>query len=149
MSLSTIVADKTLTLGDPEAAVSFRGALKYVLIESDMQKLDNRFVDYSDMKDFGNSAPSPAHKALVVKCGRLLLHFELRGLRQALRDYCDQLSPPVTGFKISGNSTCSCLAEIAKALEELAHRENEEDDPATKEQSLRDVLSGLSGRMPV
>ena len=149
MSLNTIVANKQFTLGDPEAAVSFRGASKYVLIESDIQKLDNGFADYSEMKDYDNSAPTPAQTAFVVECGRLLLHLELRGLRQVLCDYCDGLSPPATGFKVSGNSTCACLSKIAKALEELTDSDEEEDDLATKEQSLRDVLDGLSGRMRV
>ena len=49
MSLATITANKKLTLGVPEAQVSFQGASKYVLIVSDIQKLDNGFANYSDM----------------------------------------------------------------------------------------------------
>ena len=149
MSLNPIVANKQLKLGDPEAAVSFRGASTYILIESDIQKLDNGFADYSEMRFLDTSAPSPAHKALAIKCGRLLHHMELRGLRQALLVYCDQLSPPPTGFKITGNNTSCCLSEIAKILEMIAAPDEEEDAPASKEQTLRDVLDGLSGRMPV
>ena len=51
MSLTTITAGKKLTLGEPEAPVSFQGASKYVLIDYDIQKLDNGFADYSEMAD--------------------------------------------------------------------------------------------------
>ena len=147
--MTTITAGKKSTLGEPEAAVSFQGASKYVLIDSDIQKLDNGFADYSDMADFTTSSPSTAHKALAVKCGRLLQLAELRGLRQALRNYCDQLEPPSTGFTVTGNSTSCCLSEIAKILDIIAEPDDDEETPASKEQALRDVLEGLSGRMPV
>ena len=149
MSLNTIVADKKLMLGEPEAPVSFRGASKYVLIEFGVQKLDNGFADYSDTRDFNTSTPSAAHKALAVKCGRLLQLEELRGLRQALCNYCEQLEPPATGFTVTRNSTSCCLSEVEKMLKEIAGTEDDEEPPASKEQALRDVLEGLSGRMSV
>ena len=117
--------------------MSFERASKYVLINFDIQKLENGFADYSDMKDFDTSAPSTAHKALAVKCGRLLKLAELRGLHQALRNYCDQLSSPITGFIVTGNSTSCCLSEVAKILELLEDPDEEEGAPASKKQASR------------
>ena len=149
MSLATITANKTLTLGVPEAPVSFLGASKYVLIDSDIQKLDNGFADYSEMADSNTSSLSREHKGLAVKAGRKVQHLELRGLRQALRNYCGQLEPPPTGFTVDGNSTSSCVSEIVKILDIIVESDGDDDTPASKAQALRDVFDGLSGSMPV
>ena len=123
MSILKITEAGKCKLGTPLTFVSFarRQTATKITLEH-VPQLISGFADFGDLASWSEGDLSPAQAALVLKLTARAPFNEIKGLRNALRNFCGRLEPVLEAQILPQNSTPFCLLEIVLMLQRLKER---------------------------
>ena len=158
MSLLTITGANQFKLGDPLVYVSFGSATRSTkIVKAHLEQLRNGLADLKAFEDWSSGDLNTAQKALLATAKKHVAYSEIKGLRMALRKFCDDLRPIFRENRQSSATFQSCLLEILLVLRGLNERTDIDDEESDWDDAveipkdrLQKLLTELSGpNMPI